>query len=128
MTFNQRKEKTMNTTNEKKSLYLVFKEQFFAPDIDPDFEPVDDETYDQSLDDMIDSVFIILSSYVLNPDNTVDPNYKDTIPNGCTLDEITKADEWEEIYSWFLSELEKRKDQKDLTVFIYDFASECCQF
>ena len=118
----------MKTTNEKKSLYLVFKEQFFDPEIDPDFEPVDDEVYDQALDNMIDSVFIILSSHVLNPDNTVDTNYKDTIPEGCTLDEIIKANEWEEIYSWFLSELEKRKDQKDLTPFIYDFASECCQF
>lgn len=118
----------MNTTNEKKSLYLVFKEQFFPPEIDPDFEPVDDETYDQALDDMTDAIFTILASYVLNPDNTVDPNYKDLIPKGCTLDEIIKSDEWEEIYSWFLSELEKRKDQKDLTPFIYDFSCECCQF
>ena len=81
----------MNTTNEKKPLYLVFKEQFFAPEIDPDFEPVDDETYDQALNDMTDAIFTILASYVLNSDNTIDPNYKDLIPEGCTLDEIIKS-------------------------------------
>ena len=108
----------MKTTNEKKSLYLVFKEQFFDPEIDPDFEPVDDEVYDQALDNMIDSVFIILSSHVLNPDNTVDTNYKDTIPEGCTLDEIIKANEWEEIYSWCSTTLPRRpRDGHCLRIF-----------
>ena len=114
--------------NTKKPLYLVFKEQFFDENVDIDFEPVDDVEYDQALNDMIDAVYTILASHVLNPDNTIDPNYKDTIPNGCTLDEIIKSNEWEEIYTWFLSELEKRKDQKDLTAFIYDFSCTVCEF
>lgn len=114
--------------NTKKPLYLVFKEQFFDENVDPDFLPIDNEIYDQALNDMIDSVFTILSCHVLNSDNTVDPNYKDTIPNGCILDEIIKSVEWEEIYTWFLSELEKRKDEKDLTAFIWDFSCTVCEF
>lgn len=116
----------MNTNNENKSLYQVFKELYFT-NINPDIEHIDDVLYDQALENMTDCMFSLLTSHVLNSDNTINPNYKNTIPNGCILDEIIKTDEWEEIYEKFVSQLEEKKNEKDLTSFTYYFAYVTCE-